>query len=130
MSLENTRGRCCRPGRSRWGCCCCWLPPLLFAGLAALFLWGMTGKDDGRTLPSTREGGPAPALTLTQLGDGAVFTDAVLKDGGVKLVNFFASWCAPCRAEHAQLVQMAGEGITIYGINYKDDPAKGLRFLS
>ncbi len=110
------------------------LPPVIFALLAGLFLWGgMTGKENDRILPSTREGGgPAPpALTLTQLGEGGeVFTDEALKADGVKLVNFFASWCAPCRAEHAQLMDMQAEGVTIYGINYKDDPVKGgLRFL-
>ena len=105
------------------------LPPVLFALLAGLFLWGMTGKENDRILPSTREGGPAPTLTLTQLGEGEVFTGDALKADGVKLVNFFASWCAPCRAEHAQLMELQAEGVTIYGINYKDDPVKGLRFL-
>lgn len=105
------------------------LPPVLFALLAALFLWGMTGKEGGNKLPSTREGGTVPALTLTQLGDKEVFTDEMLKADGVKLVNFFASWCAPCRVEHAQLMEMQAEGIVLYGINYKDDPVKGLQFL-
>ncbi len=104
------------------------LPPVIFAGLAAMFLFGMN-RDDPRALPSTREGGPAPALQLTELAGGAPFTDEDLRDGGVKLVNFWASWCAPCRAEHPQLESMAREGIVIYGINYKDDPSKGLRFL-
>ncbi len=104
------------------------LPPVIFLGLAILFLWGM-GRDNPRELQSTREGGLTPALTVSALGDGALFGEAELRGEGVKLVNFFASWCAPCRAEHAQLMDMAGEGITIYGVNYKDDPAKGLRFL-
>ena len=106
------------------------LPPVIFAGLAAMFLYGMNpNRGDPRDLPSTREGGPAPALQLTELAGGAPFTDADLRAGGVKLVNYWASWCAPCRAEHPQLEAMAREGILIYGINYKDDPSKALRFL-
>jgi len=46
------------------------------------------------------------------------------------LVNFFASWCVPCRAEHDNLMKLAGElKIPIIGIAYKDDPKRSLAFL-
>ncbi len=105
------------------------LPPLVFLGLAALFLWGMQ-RDDPRALPSTREGGPVPALTLSAFGGDAPFTREDLANGEVVLVNFFASWCAPCRIEHEFLVDLADEGVVIYGINYKDDPVKAQRYLA
>jgi cytochrome c biogenesis protein CcmG/thiol:disulfide interchange protein DsbE len=102
------------------------LPPLLFAALAVLFLRGM-GRDDA--LPSAVAGGPAPPVNLAPLGEAAPFTDADLRAGRVTLVNYWASWCAPCRAEHPILTQLAAEGITILGVNYKDDPAKARAFL-
>ncbi len=105
------------------------LPPVIFAALAALFYLGM-GRDDPDALPSTRVGQVAPPMTVTTLGDLPGFDDSVLRQPGVKLVNFWASWCAPCRAEHASLEKMAQEGIRIYGINYKDDPEKAQRFLA
>ena len=48
---------------------------------------------------------------------------------GPKIVNFWASWCAPCRVEHPQLMQLAEEGIPVFGVNYKDDPVKAANFL-
>lgn len=105
------------------------LPPVLFAGLAATFYLGMQ-REDPDALPSAREGGMAPPVVLTQLGDAAPFTDETLRGGGVKLVNYWASWCAPCRAEHPMLEALAAEGIPIYGINYKDNPDNALAFLA
>jgi len=105
------------------------VPPVLFAGLAALFWLGMN-RDDPDSLPSALAGKPAPAVQVVPLGDGPVLTDALLAEPGVKLVNFWASWCAPCRAEHPVLESLAGEGLAIHGVNYKDTPDKALGFLA
>lgn len=105
------------------------VPPLLFAGLAVLFAGGMF-RDDPQGLPSAREGQVAPPVALVTLGTLEPFDTARLGDGEVKLVNYWASWCAPCRAEHPILEDLAAEGLPIYGINYKDDPQKALDFLA
>ena len=88
------------------------LPPLLFAGLAGVFIWGM-GREDPKQLPTAFAGKPAPAVELSALGSEPVFTDADLRDGKVKLVNFWASWCAPCRVEHPNLQALSEEGIPV-----------------
>ena len=105
------------------------LPPAVFALIAGLFLGGMF-RDDPEGLPSTLEGRPAPPLVLDQLGEQPPFSGEMLAQGGVKLVNYWASWCAPCRIEHPVLMQIAASGVPVYGINYKDDPEKALAFLS
>lgn len=103
------------------------LPPVIFAAIAALFFMG-NFREDRDTLPSAREGHPAPTVVLTQLGDKDLFDDATLRDGEVKLVNYWASWCAPCRAEHPLLEDLA-QIVPVYGVNYRDQPDRALDFL-
>ena len=50
--------------------------------------------------------------------------------GEIVLVNFFATWCLPCRKEHVYIERFANEdGLRIIGINYKDDPKKAIQWL-
>ncbi|MGR3493076.1 MAG: DsbE family thiol:disulfide interchange protein [Shimia sp.] len=104
------------------------IPPLLFVALAATFYIGMQ-REDPDALPSAMVGREAPGVALQPLQGAIPFTDATLRDGELKLVNYWASWCGPCRTEHPNLQALADAGLPIYGINYKDDPAKARAFL-
>ncbi|WP_407496575.1 DsbE family thiol:disulfide interchange protein [Pseudooceanicola sp. MF1-13] len=104
------------------------IPPAAFAGLAAAFFVGLQ-RDDPDQLPSALAGKQAPAVVLETLGTLPGFDDGSLRNGEVKLVNFWASWCAPCRVEHPNLTALAAEGIEVLGVNYKDQPDKALGFL-
>lgn len=95
------------------------IPPLVFLGFAAIVGIGMF-RDDPDSLPSARAGQLAPEVVITPLPPLDGFDTADLRADGVKLVNYWASWCAPCRAEHAQLMALQSEGVAIYGINYKE----------
>jgi cytochrome c biogenesis protein CcmG/thiol:disulfide interchange protein DsbE len=104
-------------------------PPLVFGAFVLLAAVGMF-RDDPEALPSARAGQPAPPVVLTEMTGKTLFDDASLRDGQVKLVNYWASWCAPCRVEHPNLERLAAEGVRIYGVNYKDDPANAAKFLA
>lgn len=95
------------------------IPLFLFLGLAGYLGFGLT--RNASVLPSTLIDKPAPNFDLPPLLDGGKgFKTADLK-GEVSLVNVFASWCVPCRAEHPIWLKLAAEEkIAIYGINWKD----------
>jgi len=104
------------------------VPPVIFFGLVALFMTGLSQDPNG--LPSTLIGRSAPALVTTPLGDLPQISDDLLRTDGVKIVNFWASWCLPCRVEHPNLIKLKAQGFQIYGVNYKDEKANALKFLS
>ena len=104
------------------------LPLVVFAVLAGLFLGGIY-RENPDALPSTLLGRDAPALDVVPLGNLVAIGPNELTNGSVTLVNFWASWCAPCRVEHPQLMRLKHDGFEILGINYKDDPQKARRFL-
>jgi cytochrome c biogenesis protein CcmG, thiol:disulfide interchange protein DsbE len=110
--------------------------------LAALVVFAALRLGDlaGRSLSDGAEYRPAalvgqaipetvlPILTGAEPGPGHVD----LKTAGVgrpMLVNVFASWCLPCRAEHPQLMALKARGVAVVGVAWKDDPANTRAFL-
>ncbi len=98
------------------------LPVIAFAILAAAFGVGLYLRPDVIPSPLIDQETPAFALKPIPGRDDAGLSAADLKGQGVTLVNVFASWCVPCRAEHPLLMQLAKQGVRIVGINYKDKP--------
>jgi cytochrome c biogenesis protein CcmG, thiol:disulfide interchange protein DsbE len=112
------------------------VPLALFLALAVLF-YARLGAGDPSEVPSALIGKPVPDFRLE--GVAGLTRNGVpvpgLSNGdlakGVFVVNVFASWCAPCRAEHPILTDLTkDQRIRLYGLNYKDADDQALRFLN
>lgn len=92
---------------------------------AALLL---RGGGPPQTITAGEVGRPAPTYALARLGGGALVRNEDTH-GRAHVINVFASWCVPCRAEHPQLMALQARGVEIVGVAYKDQPAETTGFL-
>jgi peroxiredoxin len=105
----------------------------LLGAVAAVTLAACSNQDQTSTQSGLIEAGkrkPAPAVS-GELLDGGTFELSAYR-GKVVVVNFWASWCAPCRAEAADLEQVwqatKASGVQFVGINIRDEKDKAIAF--
>jgi cytochrome c biogenesis protein CcmG, thiol:disulfide interchange protein DsbE len=103
------------------------IPVFVFVLLGMALAYGL-GRDPG-VLPSALLDREVPGFELPDIEgrDGSGLASGDLRDG-VTVVNVWASWCVPCRAEHPMIEALA-ERVPVHGINHKDQPSNALAFL-
>ncbi|MBI1274168.1 MAG: DsbE family thiol:disulfide interchange protein [Alphaproteobacteria bacterium] len=108
------------------------IPLLVFGAIACLFAFSLLASPpESRT--ASRVGESAPDYSFPLLAEKAhtkgEFSPVSMR-GRAYVINFFASWCMPCRAEHPLLQELAKEkGVELIGIAYKDFPRNLDKFL-
>jgi cytochrome c biogenesis protein CcmG, thiol:disulfide interchange protein DsbE len=107
---------------------------LVVAGLVGLFAWNLA-SDDGKNIPSDVQEGKTPAAPLFTLprleGEGEVALSSF--DQKVVVLNFWASWCVPCKREAARFQEIwqrhGRDGLVVLGVDTLDFDGDGRRFL-
>jgi len=102
------------------------IPLIAFAILGGFLFRGLS--LDPRALPSALIDKPIPAFRLAALNSGGMLTQESLT-GRPALLNVWATWCYSCRVEHPYLLELASSGVTIIGLNYKDDASAARKWL-
>jgi cytochrome c biogenesis protein CcmG, thiol:disulfide interchange protein DsbE len=108
------------------------IPALFFVAMIGVLLYGLR---DGRTLshiPSVLVNRALPVFSKPSLFDAATPVSSEQLRGGIFIVNVWATWCAPCHAEHPYLVEISEreKDLSFIGVNYKDDVDAARNFLN
>jgi cytochrome c biogenesis protein CcmG/thiol:disulfide interchange protein DsbE len=112
--------------KQKWGTIA---PLLIFGLLVAVLLVGLRGTGQDQQKFAQHVGEPAPALSLPLVGQAEARFDNAEWRGRPYVLNFFASWCQDCRAEHEELMTLAAAGLPMIGIAFKDKADRAAAYL-
>ena len=103
--------------------------PLIIFVVILPLLWLGLGRDP-QELPSALINQPFPDFSLTDLEDAELTRGLEDIKGKVMLVSVWATWCFACSLEHKMLNDLARKGVSIVGLNYKDDRRSAKNWLT
>ena len=106
-------------------------PLVIFFCIIIAFFYLLIIKRDPSELPSVLIDQKVPLFETTSLLNDEPFIFEKELGKETILVNFFASWCIPCKLEHPYIAQLSKEkNIKIIGVNYKDNSLKAIQWLN
>jgi cytochrome c biogenesis protein CcmG/thiol:disulfide interchange protein DsbE len=103
-------------------------PLTIFVVIAAFFFVGL--RMDPNQVTSALIGKPLPTFSLPTVTNPNDSLSTATLSGRVSLVNVWGTWCIECRHEHAFLVELARNGLPIFGLNVKDDRDAAIKWLA
>jgi cytochrome c biogenesis protein CcmG, thiol:disulfide interchange protein DsbE len=100
-------------------------PFLVFILVLSIFFYLLLIERNPSKVPSNLINKSFPVFESKSLiTNKKIISSDIFKDK-IILVNFFATWCKPCRDEHNFIMQLANKNnLKIFGINYKDNSKK------
>ena len=105
-------------------------PFITFLFILLVFIYLLVIERDPSELPSVLINKKVPIFETESLLNKKKFISKNEFGSETTLVNFFATWCGPCRDEHVYIKRLSDEkGLKIIGVNYKDDLNKAVKWL-
>ena len=103
---------------------------ILIVAIFIVLLLGLKEEKNYSPQPETKK--LNNSILLQELYSGKnIFLNDLLLENELNLINIWASWCSPCKAEHPYLINLNERfGINLIGINYKDNLDNSKKFLS
>ena len=106
------------------------IPSILFLSILLTFFYLLIIERDPSAIPSNLLDKNIPKFETESLLRKEIFISSKEFGNEIILVNFFATWCLPCRDEHIYIKRFSNEkGIRVIGINYKDNSKKTIQWL-
>ena len=106
------------------------IPLIFFLSILLIFFYLLIIDRNPSELPSALLNKKVPKFETTSLLKEKQFVSSEIFRNEIHLVNFFATWCKPCRDEHNYIKRFSNqEGIEVIGINYKDNSQKAIAWL-
>jgi cytochrome c biogenesis protein CcmG, thiol:disulfide interchange protein DsbE len=106
------------------------IPSIFFLLIISIFFYLLISDRNPSEIPSNLINKPVPFFETKVLFTNKNFISSQEFGNEIILVNFFATWCKPCRDEHEYIKKISNKNnLRIIGINYKDDPKKTIAWL-
>ena len=106
------------------------LPSIFFLLILLIFFYLLITDRNPTEIPSNLLDKNVPKFETKSLLKDKKFISSKEFGNEIILVNFFATWCMPCRDEHIYIKRFSNEKeIKVIGINYKDNPKKAIQWL-
>ena len=106
------------------------IPVIIFSLILIIFFYLLIIDRNPNEIPSNLLNKKIPNFQTTSLLKNENFISSNEFGKEITLVNFFATWCKPCRDEHKYIKRFSSEkDLRIIGINYKDNPEKAKKWL-
>jgi len=107
------------------------LPYLFFLLILLIFFYLLIIERNPSKIPSALLNKSVPLFETESLIKNEKFISSEIFDNQTIIVNFFATWCKPCRDEHDYIKRFANEkNLKVVGINYKDKPELAIEWLN